>query len=1525
MPIVQRIEISNFLNSGRVEPWRPDWPHQIFDLGEKNTAMNIPNGKGKSTLMLSLLAMLAGHGKSMKELQRNHYAPRKTGRYTHIRMQVKVPYGETNDLMSMAGGELPGQPMVFGLYANSGENEKINYYSYRGTFENCPVANVSQLRHTLIEDDVFRKQLDECSGLFPSSRKESTMREWIAFVSDFFDMPSLIQQLNYQLARGAEGNNTYFEMTDDKGSSFIGLRYSARIFYKLLAPELLTDVMGELGEDGERGIEDTIHEKIRSLLIAKHNTEKNRQDLERTERTLNGVKGALEKADTLASAKSIYKSHSSEFVTEMTAVKSVLIDNPIPGVPNNPPDNIAEIAKLMVMQNGEWFIPDRVMAEFTNEPAGEVNRRADLRNGITLESANNTQVIDFTCHSFFSNKKRGPASKLYSRESALSLIKVTSNFTREWSLEKATVAITEAFDWVEANADSNPARLIKKDTDNQLGQKRLHQKELNEKLKDFGREREGLRDKQDNISLQQAEYKRMTNSGLFSKEDLIEPVEAGKRFEAQRQKASAELNEHNAKVIRLESVFSNYNKYKEEFGDKTLPIEIAATLKNAEAQAKTFKDDSAQQQKALKLERKSQFDTFNEAKLNYDRIYSRSVQFKDLQPALSRFKSIFNTEPTAGLEAAVKMALLQARNQQKSIEVKRSSIAGDLEALNYFKNSHENIDPKEWLKTRLSNWEVLGVTIQQQKDKLSDIRFRREALDKAAVAPGKIARDVMVAAGGDAIALYNAIEKINLPLSLKEKALTLFSALLHSPVYKTLHEAVAAARALAQKEIEAPVFVMDELEEFCNSGNIHTEQLIAHTWLVGVRTRPVDCLLDPNLVEREKSELDQLIDGLDQRILINEKERDALSPHSSEAELAHKASRALDLRMVEQDLVLKAEWATLENQIPILAERASDEARDAIKAQILFETEFKDSSEANLVEAVKLAQSNMTEATKKLEKTDSLIDQLENNKSQLDDEWAKAVSASQQVPYLNKIQAFIDDPLENPAFMMGADRLGQALSLHFKDCEIRTKFNFEQAQNFIANGADEPRQIEERLAHIKGEFEYIQDKLLPEIENEIDILEKYSLSLITSFNNIDEFIRALIRRFREFQLGLERGEYTLDATQALPHTLSDNGADILETKNPKEQIEMLLALASDMSLMDTMELGKKMREAKYAYDKARSDLESSINIILATSDLHLPEHVKIELGQAIDEPSILNRTYSVTKNNFDKNKAANATAQSYLDKEWGDIGEWLHKFTLRLSSNFDAMCKAFAPGKDPVTKEINAAGFIIKATPAEMSDVRATLDEIVQIVEKDEKARELIDSASPAFRDANKQNLRAQIRDTFYKKVILDPSIHVFMPSISSKPLLLEKSMVSTGQGIAMTLLWIVKMASYISERELLRLTTDRAQLKKLRTTKTQFAIIDGAFSSLSKEDLIRDALHGVTSQHGTFQLIITGHDANYKNNFEYFPTLIQARELNDRIMYADSLTKQLLHPDEVGSYAGSMATMGITKRPLTELEKIST
>lgn len=1512
MPLIQRIEVSNLLNSQRIDPWRPDWPHQIFDLNSENTAMNIPNGKGKSTMVLSLLAMLTGHMKSLNKIRMRHYAPRRTGRYTHIRVQmlVTLPGEDSNDLVAQSGGGLGGSSMVFGLYGNSGENERVNFYAYRGTFDDCNIALVHDLRHDLVSDKDFLEQMRSRPDVF----RDPSVKEWIAYLDDFFDMSNLHQQLIYQLARGAEGDSNYFEVARLPGRSD-----SASIFYERLAPELLSEVMGQLGSDGEKGIEDTIHEKVSGLIVAKRNTAKKAEELRRTENTLKELEIALQKGSTFIQAKEAYDEHLTEFATEVAAVKNVLIDDPIPGIPLTPPEHLPALTRSIVMQgrDGSWYLPDRVLAAFTGEEASHVNERA-RRQGIVITQANRLQVIDFTCDSFNSVSKRGPTGSLYSKDSSIAILSITNNFTQEWSREKAIAAVIEAFDWVEAYADTNPARLLDKQLVEELGRKDVRSTELKQKITGYFKERDDLRTEQQTIGLQQAEYRRMSESGLFSTIELADPKGTGDNVTQELANATQALNLHKDKTRDLKDVYAMWQNFHKEYGETEKPIEIANRLIEGEQEAKSLLDAVNKKLQETRGKRGDLKTTLNNATSAQKIADDRLKQFNILQPKLIDFQRIFGEENPVGLEKSVIKEHSDAKNRKQAIEVKRSAMTSALTALTMFRNANGNINPATWIEQRLNAWEAKGTEITALNDLKKDAVQRRSDLNNAAVAPGKIAREAMSIAGGNSTPLYEAIGKMSLTDERRQKVLTLFSSLLHAPVYQTLNEAADAARNLAEHKdrIESPVFVFDELADFSLTGDIQTESLVAHTWLVGVRTRPVDCLLDPSLVDREKAIEDERIADFIRRIGELENDRKRLSTSHIDAEHAPSAAIAVKDGFEAIDAALATELAEIESKLPQLEYRSSDEAKDAIKGRIKIDLLLTGgASESSLIEAAAAANQIAQTAQAASDENEAQIEALEIDHGTVNNDWMEAFGVTQNVPNLKKIQIFVDHPQDNPAFMGKAKEIENGLDEKMETANSRTKFRFQLADDFIKNGDSDPREIEARIEAINGELAIIQDKIQPELNAEIKTLQEKSLDAKEKAGEIDELVRSLIRKYREFMS--DRDAFGIASTDnLLSHPIVDLADIVRQETDLVERINSLLDIASDLSVVDTSAISKKMQGSKQAYSEAKSTLASHIELTLVKPDLDLSDHVKIELIRGKEDISVLAHIYKVTKDNFEKNSAANATAQSYLDKEWGDVSEWLQKFTLRLPDNLRAMRATFAPLRDGATGTIIRAGFDISAKLAELQDIKATLDDIVLMVENYEKNSAVINQFEQGIKDKTIANLRREIRNNFYQKVILDPSIHVCMPSISQKPLPLEKEMVSTGQGIAMTLLWIVKMANYVTERELSRKTSSSAQLKRLQANKTQFTIIDGAFSSLSNKELIDDALNSVAQTRGNFQLIITGHDVNYQNNFHYFPTLVVAREIGGKFMYADSTTKRMVEPSAIGSHYGAMALMNMRVTP---------
>ncbi|BBI98946.1 hypothetical protein FGKAn22_06390 [Ferrigenium kumadai] len=1507
MPILQRIEISNFLNSRRHVPWRPDWPHQIFELNGESSALNIPNGKGKSTMFTAILAMLLHHGKSMKDIRMRFFSPTQSGHFTHIRIQIQIPNpGAVQDLVTMSGGDIGGQPMVFGMYGYSGENEKLELYAYQGTFEDCPIASVHKMHHTLITDDAFLGQLKQCHSLFPSNAKERTKRAWQAYVEDFFDTASLKQQLVYQLLRGAEGGHGYFEVNPPAG-----MNYSAAVFYERLAPELLADVMGELGEEGERGIEDTIHEKVSRVISAKYETARKAEELRRAGNTLRELQGLLDASSKLDSARQAYDKHLVNYSVEMAVLKDVVEERPIPGIPLTPPKTLPALARAMMLQDGQWYIPDRVMAEFTGEPPSEINRRAHERNGLELTHASRAQVIEFNCH-IKVRDTRGKPNQLYSREVALALIGLTNNFGRDWTREKAIDAITTSFDWVEANADTNPARALHIQTTKQLEAKQGEWKTLMELSAAHQKEKEELLTEQSQVGEQQAEYRRMSQSKLFTQEELNAPAATGKLVAEQHSTAAQTLESHRIRVSKLGDIYAAWKAYVAEHGESE-PGERAKKFQLAVNAAKDALREVSQAISQARNERTTLASAEKIAEKGLRDAEARLNRYVESVPALQRFQAEFGDVSPIGLSRKVSDAFNQANARVGRLNGELSNIQPLVEALKTFRGVHGDVAPALWLSDQLALWDRLGREIGLLNDDLAEATLKREALNNAVIVAGKVAREAADVAGGNFVPLHEAISQMKVGPERRSQVLTLFSALLHAPVYATETDAAQAAKRLDDAGIEAPIFVRPELEKFCRNGEIIWDGSKSYTWLLGIKTRQVECLLDPSLVEREKELAENRIADLEHEIETRSLERIQFNPESEAASIARQAIKAVEQNLSERYVAIIEERGGIEAYLPELKRRASAEMLADIQQVERLLTSYGKTTEIELREKYDEARQIHEQSAERLQLNDEGISLHETTQANLQQELTEATVAAGQVETLLRIQKFMEHAEDNPSFMAGASDVEKELSTIWEAADAKSRFRFDLADLFVKAGYERPRQIEERLGHLRQEQEEIQDHLLPKLQEAIEVLQNKLIELSRQASDIDHFSRELIRRYREF-LADQNELVEVSREQIEWHPLGGAAIGIREESALESCARLVIDIADDIEMEESSTLRQAMKEARSTYQAVKAAFVSLVEKVLVVADLDMTEHVRTELQRAKENPALVEHLHAVAQNNYEKNQAANAIASQHLDGEWANLSKWLESFTMRLPDNLRTMKSVFGPKLDKASGALLSAGFVIEANEADRSDIRAVLDEVVRLVEKFETTKRAMEGASAGLRDQAIRGVRAEIRSTFYQKVIVNPRIKVYMPSISTHPLPLEKNMVSTGQGVAMTLLWIVKMADYVTERELRRVTTSRAQQRHLHPT--QFALMDGAFSSLSNKGLIKDALDSIKGTRGRFQLVITGHDENYQNNFEYFPTLIEAREINGQFMYADCQTRRLLGPEEVGSHYGAMGVLSMRVVP---------
>lgn len=808
----------------------------------------------------------------------------------------------------------------------------------------------------------------------------------------------------------------------------------------------------------------------------------------------------------------------------------------------------------------------------------------------------------------------------------------------------------------------------------------------------------------------------------------------------------------------------------------------------------------------------------------------------------------------------------------------------------------------------------IGLVGRLKRTRLRSRTHRRagQGLDKEVIVAGRVARDAAGAAGGDHVPLHAAIVAMNLDEDRRERVLTLFSALLHSPVYATPDEARDAAARLDTAEIEAPVFLRTELEEFCRTGQISTGAALAHTWLVGIRTRQVECLLDPSLVEREKAALDERIAALQKAIKDDTEECAKHSPDAQEANQARDADKAIAGGFAALDANLSNELEGLESKRPELERKCSNEMIAVIQGAALHLRKFPGINEDDLKAELADAESNETAASAALEDAGEQERLSDAAVETAQDAVNAANTNALQVGRLKKLQAYIDAPEDNPAFMLAAEGKLAQLEEARTRAESRRHFQFEDAAAFLKQGNDYAQDIETQIKHHKDERDAIQDKLLPELDARIVKIGEDAIDAASDERKVDRLAHEITQMYRDYVKWSEVF-VPLSIERILDTDLGCQTVAIHEAESVRDRADLMLQMADELDYDQKTERRTELNSAKSTYENQKTKFDGAIDLALVKPDLALNDYMRGQLARAKDAPDVIEDLHVGHKLNHENSTAANRIAQEHLEGEWENISEWLTNFTRRLKKNFKLLQKVFGPEIDKESGAILKSGFNIEGTIAEDADIKAVLDGVVVEIEKDEAKR-----AGRTFTPSEDKNartdLRKKIRNEFYRNVIRDARIKVCMPSISAHPLPMKQKMASTGQAIAMALLWIVRMAEFTTKRWLSEQASSTAQRKRVRHT--QFTIIDGAFSSLSHQALIKDALDSIGGTKGSFQLIITDHDESYRNNWDYFPSLIVAKEIGGRFMLAERKTRKTIDADALGLPAGSLGVMSLRAVP---------
>lgn len=845
--------------------------------------------------------------------------------------------------------------------------------------------------------------------------------------------------------------------------------------------------------------------------------------------------------------------------------------------------------------------------------------------------------------------------------------------------------------------------------------------------------------------------------------------------------------------------------------------------------------------------------------------------------------------------------LSSVRGDLKMVEVDRAGISDGLKAIGEFKAMFgEDIDPGTWLENRLQNYNETQKRKEATGAELEECRLNLADLEKSSVAPGQHARAVSAAVGVPFTYLHDFVETLSISSEKKSRALTLFSALLFAPVLSSMEQAVTAALNLAEKKLEFPVFIADDLAKVCQSEDISGDTEAVRNLFVGVRTRSVECLLDPDLVEREKKAILKKLELLELFSVEMQEKLKELSPDASDSRLAGQARDALEKDVLKRDALLNIKIDQLLSRIPRLEDRATLASVEAIDGVIRHREALAGALLVDLQQGMLEKKESLRIAEAAEADNESEISQADDDISTADEIYraAQLLLASCESDLL-EIASFVADTDHGPDFMARASEIVSNLKDSLDAAQARNKFNFRLAQEALRSGFKRPEEIDLRIKEIDlavPELEANKTQLSEQIEALRDRIDSYGGKVVT----IDIIVAKLSKMYRK-----HRSECISEGVDLSRNDLFKACGFLRVSYSIEEIIHRLAKLQSDVDSLEEeiSKISRLLKDSEDVYSRRVKNFEIEFSQVRNDRSLKITEHFGHLLDQAKDRPGEISSLLAKTQANYEKERLANAEAQRELEYEWEKIGEWLTQFTQRLPSSFDLMKRSFAPKRDQNRKLVQA-GFEIKGEMISMDDVRGVLEDIVNEVTRYEQQSE-------ESRKDTEKTFRQKIRDKFYQRVILGPGIKVCIPTLGDK-LELEKKMASSGQMVAISLLWIVKLADFVTERERskrrikARVEESRnVSMKKLRGMESQFVFVDGAFSHLSDAKLINSVLEGISKTRGNFQLIVTMHNENHKHNFTHFPTLLSGRKIGERYMYV--LRSKPVEPGTMGSHYNAM------------------
>ena len=1503
MSLLGCFEVTNFLNEKKaMTGWHPRYRGERFSFGGFSSVVQIPNGRGKTSILSSVLGILS-LDKTLRTEMKSRMAPEKTGFWSHVRVEfIEVDIHLGTQMHVALGEDLPGRRSTFGACGNS--NGDVIYYYFPRELDAAPTFNIlPDGARELLTNDEFRDAVKAIPGSHWDVKPFADKIKWLGFVHHHMPKNSLVRNVSH-LKRGAGDKSTeLFKMS--AGGGMRGKPFDTRFFWQHIAPELLAgprirSIMKQNGdeeaEQDELYFEDSISNSGRELLAASRNVERQEQRIRKVETVLDRIRPL----ETVAIDAVRAEREQVEAVKSLSSVVGLFEDliskRPLPGLLRAPEtvslDGLAaDILAHMVWvpglhgaRDGQPALWSRyVMSEMAgvDEKEQPLILRRTLGENYGLESR---EVIENTCNidpARPSQMRGGKAPRWLAEADIRRLI----DETNRWKHPKQALrdAVREAFAEIH-KLDTNPFRILCRTRHAEMEETGDNQRKFETQLGIASRDLDDLKSRMENRTENEGHYRAMLQRN-FSEEDCAAPSEAGRKIQVAIGAAHDRIGVITGRRGEIKPFHDEYNARHAKEVDGWTPGHAAFVIQNIidNAEAGAVKAAEALDVCWARLEEME-----DARRLCEERRRKAEKLANDLRAKAAfggKYAELFGQrEPETGMEDILREDVSRAEAALRATVDLVKVLDGLRERADLFFKEEKDRAPRDWLSWAEDERNRLAVAIAQRDREIGEVKARLERLEMTAVAPaGDMLRAVqMIPADKEWRTVSDVIATTLDKDDDRRRMGSLFSPLLSAPVFESEADARDVRAIFDAKDFQVPVFLADGLTAFlAGTDHVSWDGDVAAGMMLGCRSDIVESIVDPDALERQKDHLRHRLSSLSD---LNERDMKSAILLRSDGALAKSAEAANDFLDKGGNGALsegRARMPEAETLVTKMRHRTSAPAFEAIRNWRDFLATGGQKELAKRGREYREERRKEEEAAKELATLREKIPGLVSARKKADAEATKSRGLSGEITILNTLQRRLDSG-DFEWFAGSASQLDTVNKERRTLEDMRSGIDFGKAQQFV-DSRDDVDDLPERIAKLEASIKPMRESI-NSLAKKKTALKAAVTGLADLEIALDNLAASTIYRYRKIQDFVETSRQMAEISPQLDdedplYGIIENLRDILDDPdhylvdpNKSGFISQASTVIEEMKGRDNEE-----EKARTAFNKAKQALGTfqSRRIEILRND-HDEEFVMPVFEQfrscapAAVGPNLRKMEADLQEKKDQKVREAEdltATREGYMQT-------WQYLIEDGVRSHLSYLQGILRATPD-TTFELD----VKVVEPEEWKHILVDILDAIEGIEQKGEEELLSRKRGAAQEEQHRADIRAQIANVLYPRLFPEARIYVRHKAIGGDGRFPFDSGVSQGEFASLELLWTVKLAEFAFKRDAIEagsaLSLTSAQRRQAEKNAQGILIIDGLFSNLSDDDLIDLSLGNCGRLQSNFQIIGFLHPPHYRNNFDIFPRML--------------------------------------------------